>query len=320
MGNLIVSRREVIAAVPVVALAASGMLQARAASPALAFVAVGDWGRDGAAHQRDVAAQMGAAAAEAGSRFVVSTGDNFYENGVQSAQDPQWKTSFEDIYTAPALQTPWYVVLGNHDYRGVPQAEIDYAATNRRWHLPRRYYKVAGAEIGAPHVDMFFIDTSPLVHSYREKVHSVIAANVATQDVAAQLAWLDSELARSTAPWKIVVGHHTIYSGGSDHGNTPELVAQVAPILERRGVQVYMNGHEHDLQHIRVGAVDYICTGAGSEVRPTGSIAGTKFALSRSGFAVVRLSRDVFDLEFRDYTGLPVYRTAIAADRALQAV
>lgn len=303
---------------PLAAAAMAGATWARAADPVLGFVAVGDWGRDGASHQRDVAWQMGRAAEEIASRFTVSVGDNFYENGVQSAQDAQWKTSFEDIYTAPSLQTPWYVALGNHDYRGVPQAQIDYAAGNRRWRMPARYYKVTGVEIGAPNVDLFFIDSSPLVHSYRHKIEGAIARNVAGQDVAAQLAWLDQELGRSRAPWKIVFGHHTIYSGGSEHGDTIELVAQVKPLLERHGVQAYVNGHEHDLQHIRVGEVDYICTGAGSEVRPTGRIAGTRFALSRSGFAAFKVGADSLDLEFRDYAGTSVYRTAIARARSAE--
>lgn len=313
------SRREVVVGLPIAAVAMPALARTGGDGRNLAFVAVGDWGRDGASHQRDVAAQMGIAAAQAASRFVVSVGDNFYEDGVQSATDPQWKTSFEDVYVAPSLQTPWYTVLGNHDYRGVPEAQLDYARTSPRWRLPSRYYSVAGSTIGAPHVDLFFLDTSPMVHKYRAKVHSKIAENVESQDVPVQLAWLDATLERSKAPWKLVFGHHTIYSGGSEHGNTPELFEQVKPILERRGVQAYVNGHEHDLQHIRVGSVDYICTGAGSEVRPTGRIDGTRFALSRSGFAVINVGVEAIDLEFRDYTGAPVYRTAIERERTLQA-
>ena len=297
------SRRALIGGVPLVGLAS----QVSAAEPSIAFVAVGDWGRDGAAHQRDVAAAMGAAAAAVGSAFTVSTGDNFYENGVQSATDAQWRTSFEDVYTHPALAGPWHVVLGNHDYRGVPQAELDYAATHPRWGLPARYYTVRPT----PFVELFFIDTAPLVHSYRAKVHSAIAANVASQDVDAQLAWLDRSLAKSDAAWKIVVGHHTLRSGGSEHGDTPELVERVLPILQRRGVQVYLNGHEHDLQHIARDGMHFVCSGAGSEVRPTGPTIGTKFALSRSGFAVVQLAAAALRLEFRDYTGASVYRTTI---------
>lgn len=289
---------------------------ARAADGGVTFLVVGDWGRDGASHQRDVAAAMGRVALETGGRFVVSVGDNFYENGVRSATDRQWKSSFEDVYTAPSLQTPWYVALGNHDYRGVPQAQIDYARTSQRWKMPSRYFKVAGHEIAAPGVDLFFIDTSPLVHAHRTGVETLIAGNVAAQDVRAQLAWLDAELGRSRAAWKLVVGHHTVYSGGSAHGNTPELLVHLKPLLERHGVQAYINGHEHDLQHIRVGAVDYICSGAGSQVRPTGRIPGTQFCLSRSGFAVVEIKGESLTLEFRDFTGAPVYRAPLPRQRA----
>ena len=251
---------------------------------------------------------MGVTAAEIGSSFTISTGDNFYENGVESATDPQWTTSFEEVYTHPALRSRWYAVLGNHDYRGLPQAQLDRATASPRWFMPARYYKASPI----PFVDLFFLDTSPLVHSYRERVHSRIAANVASQDVGAQLTWLDEALAKSTAAWKIVVGHHTIRSGGSEHGDTPEMVALINPILIKHRVPVYLNGHEHDLQHIMRDGIDYICSGAGSEVRPTGVTAGTRFALSRSGFAVFRIERDALHLEFRDFAGTPVYRSLIA--------
>ena len=77
---------------------------AEARAPSLDFVVIGDWGRRGRWHQREVAAQMGRSAAALGSRFVISVGDNFYEDGVASAADPQWQSSFEQIYTDPALQ------------------------------------------------------------------------------------------------------------------------------------------------------------------------------------------------------------------------
>jgi hypothetical protein len=69
--------------------------------------------------QLAVAAKMQAvAAATRAYDAVVSTGDNFYYNGVASVQDPLFRTVFESIYTQPALQVPWYPIVGNHDCRG----------------------------------------------------------------------------------------------------------------------------------------------------------------------------------------------------------
>lgn len=312
MNTETLTRREVVNAMALTAGFAALPRALSATDAPLAFLVVGDWGRDGASHQREVATQMALTAERRGSRFVVSVGDNFYENGVQSTHDPQWRSSFEDVYVARSLQIPWYVALGNHDYRGVPQAQIDYAKRSTRWRMPSRYYKVAGTELQAPHLDLFVVDTSPLVHKYRDDVHSVIAENVASQDVAAQLRWLDEQLGQSTAPWKLVIGHHTLHSGGSAHGDTPEVVMLIEPLLRKHGVQAYINGHDHDLQHIRRGGINYIGCGAGSEVRPVKSVEGTLFCASQSGFGSLSSSSDGLALEFRDFTGASLYHAEIA--------
>jgi tartrate-resistant acid phosphatase type 5 len=287
--------------------------RAAAAAPSINFLVVGDWGRDGASHQRDVAKHMGRAASARGSCCIVSVGDNFYEHGVASAADPQWQSSYESVYHARSLHIPWYVALGNHDYRGSPQAQIDYAAQSSRWRMPARYFKVDGTALNAPYVDLFVIDTSPLVHKYRDEVEDAIAENVRTQDVDAQLQWLDLELGRSSARWKLVIGHHTLRSGGSGHGETAEVVQLVEPILLKHGVTAYINGHDHDLQHIRRGGLDCIGSGAGSEVRPVNAVSGTLFCASRSGFAAITCSPESVGLEFVDFTGAKLYRAAVAS-------
>jgi tartrate-resistant acid phosphatase type 5 len=40
--------------------------------------------------------------------FVISTGDNFYEDGLTGVYDPAFNESFIDIYAAPSLQIQWY--------------------------------------------------------------------------------------------------------------------------------------------------------------------------------------------------------------------
>ncbi len=313
------TRRTVLGGIAATASAAiAPRAFARAADPALAYLGVGDWGRDGTNHQKDVANRMGEAAAQIGSRFVVSVGDNFYEKGVQTVHDAQWRTSFEDIYTAPTLKTPWYVALGNHDYRGQPQAQVEYTATSPRWRMPARYFQQAVGLPGGPPVDLFVIDTSPMVKRYDSaREHEALRLNVESQDVPAQLRWLDGALARSTAPWKIVAAHHPVFSGGSGHGSTPELIADVKPMLERYGVQLFMNGHDHDLQHIVVGPVTYVCTGAGSETRPVSAIAGTKFASDRSGFTTYRIEGERMRIGFVDYTGRTLHEAVVERASAM---
>lgn len=40
--------------------------------------------------------------------FVISTGDNFYDDGLEGVDDPAFYDSFVNIYTAPSLQKIWY--------------------------------------------------------------------------------------------------------------------------------------------------------------------------------------------------------------------
>ncbi|KAK7260573.1 hypothetical protein RIF29_26727 [Crotalaria pallida] len=40
--------------------------------------------------------------------FVISTGDNFYDNGLTGIDDTAFDDSFTNIYTSPTLQKQWY--------------------------------------------------------------------------------------------------------------------------------------------------------------------------------------------------------------------
>jgi hypothetical protein len=114
----------------------------RVPNDAQSFIALDDWGRNGEYNQHSVAGQMAVAARALDVQFILALGDNFYPSGVRSTADPQWRASFEDVYSAHALNVDWYVVLGNHDYKGNPQAEVDYSRVSRRWRMPARYDSV----------------------------------------------------------------------------------------------------------------------------------------------------------------------------------
>ena len=301
-----------VAAAFLIAAVLGGVPCVRAQVPApdgsVRFLAFGDWGRDGKAFQLPVAEQMGRAAAADHCQFVVSLGDNFYSDGVPSVEARQWTTSFEEVYTAPSLQVPWYAALGNHDYHTNAEAEVQYTLFSPRWKMPARYYTVTRRIDDATTVEFFIIDSTPYVE--RGSAKAAKYGDVTRQDTAAQTAWLEAALKKSTAQWKIVCAHHPIYSCSGRHGDTPSLVAQVEPLLEKYGVQVYLNGHEHDLQHLRVGQINYFCSGAGSQTRPTSRDERTLFSLGETGgFLAVKITPDEFVGRFIDYTGKEVYTT-----------
>ena len=52
--------------------------------------------------------QMGIVGEKLNIDFVISTGDNFYEDGLEGVDDPAFYKSFVNIYTAPSLQKIWY--------------------------------------------------------------------------------------------------------------------------------------------------------------------------------------------------------------------
>ena len=256
---------------------------------ALNFLIVGDWGRNGFFNQREVSEQMALTAAEIDSRFVISTGDNFYSSGVTSVADPKWRLSFEDVYSEPPLQRPWYVVLGNHDWQGDVTAQIDYTQLSGRWTMPSTYYTVERSVNDSTRALFVFIDTTPLADPDRDYLYPMSEM----WDRSAQLRWIDSTLAASDAQWKIVVGHHPIYVASSKYEDNPYLQSDLEPILERHSVQAYFAGHDHNLQHLRPdeGSVNYFVSGAGSLTRAVDDDdPDALFALRVPGFMAVSLT------------------------------
>ncbi|GER53769.1 purple acid phosphatase [Striga asiatica] len=237
----------------------------------LAFLVVGDWGRGGAFNQSQVANklslfQMGDIGKKLNIDFVISTGDNFYHKGLKSVADPFFRKSFTNIYTAKSLQKPWYTVLGNHDYQGNTGAQLsrELKKIDRRWNCKRNFIVRAGV------ADIIFIDTTPFVNTYFDnpKEQRFDWSGIMPRDeyLSSLKRNLDLSLKTSLAPWKIVVGHHAIRSIGY-HGDTHEIVDQLLPILEANKVDMYINGHDHCLEHLsnQKGLMQFLTSGGGSK-------------------------------------------------------
>lgn len=279
---------------------------------AVNFIVMGDWGRNGEDHQKLVAEQMGKVASVASVDFIVATGDNFYPRGVASEFDPLWRYSFEDIYTDFSLQWDWYPVLGNHDYGGNPDAQVAYSKISRRWQMPARYYsKLINVGDGAQ-ILLAFVDTCPLIKGY----YKGEGHHVHNQDSTAQKKWLEETLrdAPPTVKWKLVVGHHPMYTGGSrtENHDTRSIRQSLQPLFERYKVDAYLAGHEHSLQHhLTKFGTHHFVSGAASEVTPVRMLPISKFVASQYGFMLFSVQPDQMLVQVIDYSGKVIYATTL---------
>ncbi|CAI9296612.1 unnamed protein product [Lactuca saligna] len=277
------------------------------ADGSLDILVVGDWGRRGLYNQSDVAFQMGKIGEKMNVDFIISTGDNFYDDGLTDDQDPLFVESFTEIYTAKSLQKQWYSVLGNHDYRGNVFAQLSPTLRQRdsKWLCLRSF--IVNSEI----VEFFFVDTTPFEDKYfTEEDHDYDWRGILPREeyLSNVLKDLETALEESSATWRIVIGHHTIFSAGH-HGNTQELVDQLLPILEEKEVDLYINGHDHCLQQISNpnSELQFLTSGGGSKAW-RGDINQwnpneLKFYYDGQGFMTLRITEDEIGVAFYDVFG-----------------
>lgn len=284
---------------------------------ALNFIVMGDWGRFGEDHQIPVARQMGITAKEINRDFIISTGDNFYPIGVASESDPQWKYSFEDIYTDFSLHWNWYPVLGNHDYAGNPDAQVAYSKISRRWNMPARYYSKTFNINGDPNQQVLiaFIDTNPLIPEFYK--NDVYGKNVISQDTTAQKKWLVKTLtnAPKSVKWKLVVGHHPLFTATlkrRESYDTKAVRKSLKSLFDKYEVDAYIAGHDHDLQHLLPeGKTSYFVSGSASEITPIDRLPFSKLAISEYGFMVFSVLADTLYVQAIDEKGEVIYNTEI---------
>lgn len=262
------------------------------------FLVLGDWGTGGRG-QADVGAAMARTAERYGCDYIISTGDNIYPSGVTSAEDPQWQRKFVKMYHDQGLRQTFFPTLGNHDYKLNPEAQVAYSKVNPQWHFPSRYYTKRLESPDGLSVQLFSLDTQPVQTGARGAA-------------AEQSAWLDSELARSDARWKIVFGHHMLYSNGI-YGNLKRLRDTFEEVLVRHNVPLYLCGHDHDIQFLKpVKGVSYVVSGGGGGHRDTAWKDNTIYAATNLGYVWLGLTDDAIHLHFHDAGGAIRYAHTLA--------
>lgn len=250
------------------------------------FLIANDLGRNGYYDQKPVAEMMGEVVELTGVKFIAAIGDIFHFMGVQSVTDPLWLTNFEYIYSHPALMIPWYPVLGNHEYKGSTRSVLEYSKISRRWQMPSLYYTKEIAISDSTKALLVFINTTPLITKYRNNSEY---PDISNESADIQLRWLDSVLKNSNARWKIVLGHHPIYTGTTKESSEQiDLQNCLKPLLEKYNTDLYFCGHIHNFQHLKIekSNIDYFVNTSASLTRKVVLRDGMIFSNSDSGFIV----------------------------------
>jgi hypothetical protein len=248
-------------------------------------LAFGDYGT-GSPNQKKVAAAMLGYHKTSNFDFAITLGDNFYSVGMESPTDPRWKTWWDELYNPLGIK--FYATMGNHDWSSAdsPAAEILYASQSPSWRMPAPYYTFTAGP-----VQFFALDTNEVSE--------------------AQLIWLKAELDKSRSRWKLVYAHHPIYSAGQ-HGDNAVLIARLLPLLKGRA-DVYLAGHDHDLQHLKPeGDLQFFVSGGGGAgIRPIKPGPRSLFAKSSYGFSVLEANATELKITFFDADSAKLYEYAL---------
>lgn len=235
-------------------------------SPLFSFAALGDVGTGNKGQHRVAGAMADRHNINPFSLFLL-TGDNIYENGDIAKVGGAFEYPYRFFRTK---SIPFYAVLGNHDIRtNNGEDQVQY----RGYNMQGRYYTF-NKEI----VQFFALDTNK------------------NAPFSEQLAWLEENLAGSSAKWKIVFGHHPVYSSGV-HGNTARLVETLPPLFARYGVRLYFNGHDHNYERTKpIGGTTYLTCGAGAKLRPVGKSDRTAYSVAKLSFAAIDVYSDRLEI------------------------
>ena len=268
----------------------------------LNFLTFGDWG---AAGIRKLTNQMEIQSAKNNISFVISTGDNFYMNGVSSINDPIWNTYFQNSFNGPYLsKTNFYCVLGNHDYgynrAGNVISQMEYNSVDKRWNLPNYWYskifnsvcptgKICDDSFTAHFV---FIDTQIFQPTVGNFVYGHPERFTMLKD---HMTWFENELRTSTANWLFVVGHYQMYL---NQGDNKPLISLLKEKMLKYKVDAYFCGHIHNLQILKLNNenIRYYVSGAGMSARTDNpelksSAQQLFFGYKKQGFMISKLTK-----------------------------
>lgn len=165
------------------------------------------------------------------SRFILHAGD-LVNNG---ARDIEWASWFKAVGFIHGM-LPAIPVAGNHEYR---RYKLNGEESDRLLSMMWRPQFTLPEAPGLPD------DLQEAAYDirYSDDIH-IFILSTQNEKIQAQADWLDEQLARSDAKWKILSMHHPIFSSGSDR-DTPELRDVLLPVIQKHKVDLVLQGHDH---------------------------------------------------------------------------
>ena len=124
------------------------------------------------------------------------------------------------------------------------------------------------------------------------------------KDLTKQMQWLEETSKASDKKWKIVMMHRGIYSGFYDEAALRKVIA---PVFDRVGIDLVLNGHDHTYLRTTVKAGNKVAVGAGTTYITGGSSAKKYYdALTRTWTEVL------YDTNNPVFTTFKVYNDRIS--------
>jgi tartrate-resistant acid phosphatase type 5 len=271
---------------------------ARLEPPGPRFFAVGDSGTGGP-DQYQVGRAIRDKCRASGCDFGVLLGDNFYPDGVASADDPQWRTKFEDPYAElVGMGVPFYGVLGNHDYAdgrdfGLGEHQVAYGAGHPHWRMPAPHYVFDHGSV------LFLVlDTTRLDAGQRDAERE--------QDAMAKGA-----LEGNSRRWVIALGHHP-YASNGQNGDARRPLARFLQARVCGKADVYLAAHDHNLQVLPpppgCDSLQIISGGGGYQLYALPGGHPSLFQAQAFGFVYVTVEGDRLTLEMVGADGATLFR------------
>lgn len=333
----------------------------------LTFYALGDWGT-GKANQKAVAAELeknvkSLPANKTVAPFAVELGDNIYEDGLHAGWgnplvEERLHKNFGGVYDEVKYDgenIDFHIIPGNHDYAGIATNEeisigdiVHQETTAEKLYPNWKYYPIDPEknsdtndaenyqqlkeadifELTTPEkipdtgpVDIFALDTQVLLDLYNGKNKSGL-----------KLHWqkLQNLVTNSTAPWKVLIGHHPLKTHGThggyrsafwyippmiiglaidklflrrlqdtDHGAYKAFQKDLTKFMKKNAVQFYLSGHEHNLQLLGIGDNAFqVVSGSAGKLTPLTHKSDTFFSLQKHGFVRFDVTEEELWMEF----------------------